>query len=186
MAVDQNKLKALGRRRGLGAPPTDGSPGIEEEVAQPAETPAAPEKPPLPKFLRDRREGEVAPPPQPPAADPIPSPAPAAEAPQPAGKAGEGARAPGWRADDIPDAEDDEEGEAPLPRRATAPARGRAGVPAQPRRVPRPADEPRVPFTTRIAVSTKERLEDAAYSLRMKHQDIINDAIVAYLKKLGF
>ena len=47
-------------------------------------------------------------------------------------------------------------------------------------------DEARISFTTRITVSTKDRLEEATHVLRAKHQDLINDVIVAHLEKLGF
>lgn len=53
-------------------------------------------------------------------------------------------------------------------------------------RVPLGEIEPRVPFTTRITLSSKERLEEACYHLRRKHQDFINEAIIAYLEKHGF
>ena len=53
-------------------------------------------------------------------------------------------------------------------------------------RVPPPDAEPRIPFTTRITRSTKERLEDACYHLRRRHQDFINEAIAAHLEKHGF
>jgi hypothetical protein len=53
-------------------------------------------------------------------------------------------------------------------------------------RVPPSEAEPRIPFTTRVTLSTKERLEDACYHLRRRHQEFINEAIVAYLEKHGF
>jgi hypothetical protein len=46
--------------------------------------------------------------------------------------------------------------------------------------------EQRVPFTTRVTVSTKDRLENACFHLRRKHQDFINEAIQEHLKKHGF
>lgn len=54
------------------------------------------------------------------------------------------------------------------------------------RRVPPPETEPRIPFTTRVALSTKERLEDACYHLRVKHQVFIDEAIRLHLKRNGF
>lgn len=54
------------------------------------------------------------------------------------------------------------------------------------RRVPPPTAEPRIPFTTRIAVSTKERLEDACYHLRIKHQVFIDEAIRLHLERHKF
>jgi hypothetical protein len=53
-------------------------------------------------------------------------------------------------------------------------------------RVPLNLDEQRVPFTTRVTVSTKDRLENACFHLRRKHQDFINEAIQEYLSKHGF
>lgn len=53
-------------------------------------------------------------------------------------------------------------------------------------RVPPPAVEPRVPFTTRITWSTKERLEEACHVLRRKQQDFIDEAIQIHLNKYGF
>ena len=63
--------------------------------------------------------------------------------------------------------------------------RREAGMSPRPR-VPPPEAEPRVPFTARITLSTKERLEDACYHLRRKHQDFVNEAILLHLRKHGF
>lgn len=167
MAVDASKLK---RRRGLGVPPTDGAPGIEDTVLE-----LEAYHPPQPAFLdrtfaasSEAQAGdarEPSPPPEPvSAANPI------------------GARA---------EPELSEKEPAIPPRRAAAPAlaergRGGEGTLARRQRVPPPEAEPRVPFTTRVTVSTKERLEDACYHLRRKHQDFINEAILAHLKRHGF
>ncbi len=72
---------------------------------------------------------------------------------------------------------------------APSTVRGRGGrevAAARHQRVPPPDAEPRMPFTTRVTLSTKERLEDACYHLRRKHQDFINEAILAHLTKHGF
>jgi hypothetical protein len=68
------------------------------------------------------------------------------------------------------------------------PRKGRGGEGPSPRRqrVPPPETEPRIPFTTRIAASTKERLEDACYHLRVKHQAFIDEAIRIHLERHGF
>jgi hypothetical protein len=213
MAVDVSKLKKLGRR-GLGAPPTDGSPGIEESVAPPLEVPAAPAEaagepeapftldgPSVPVFLRPEyrdRAGAVtalspepaAPAVSPPAAETSAIPPLATEAaqahaanPVASGAGGrESTAAPG------PEAEEDEEA-APAPRRTASigPERGEPEATQQRRqRAPRPQEEPRIPFTTRVSVSTKERLEEACYHLRVKHQAFIDEAIRAHLEKHGF
>ena len=53
-------------------------------------------------------------------------------------------------------------------------------------RLPPPAAEPRIPFTTRVAASTKERLEEACYHLRVKHQAFIDEAIRLHLERHGY
>ena len=63
--------------------------------------------------------------------------------------------------------------------------------PPEPTHKPAPARVPlqveqRVPFTTRVTVSTKDRLENACFHLRRKHQDFINEAIQEHLRKHGF
>ena len=149
MAVDASKLR---RRRGLGAPPTEGAPGIEDVIAQPPLQ--------LPKsepavFAAQQADADA-----PRAAQDLPHPGlgPAAEM-------------------------------AAVPVRPSLPpaARGRREEGTAPRqRVPPPQAESRVPFTARITLSTKERLEDACYHLRRKHQDFVNEAILLHLKKHGF
>ena len=54
------------------------------------------------------------------------------------------------------------------------------------RRAPAAREEPRIPFTTRVTISTKERLEEACYHLRTKHQAFIDEAIRVHLEKNGF
>jgi hypothetical protein len=118
VAIDVSKLK--GRRRGLGAPPADGSPGIEAEATDLNE------------------EATVG-------------------------------------------------GAVQAERRTRADSGGAVGLTYPTRqRVPPVESEPRMPFTTRVTLSTKERLEDACHFLRVKHQDFINQAIVAHLEKHGF
>jgi len=114
MVVDPSRL----RRRGLGSPPTDGNPTLEEETTL-----------------------------------------------------DQGAAAGGRE-------EPDEGQKDAAPQAAAATARMQ--------RAPRAEIEPRVPFTTRIAVSTKERLEAACFLRRMKHQDFIDEALRIHLKKNGF
>ena len=187
MAVDAGKLK---RRHNLGAPPTEGTPGIEEGSAlAPQAEKLLPESPiPASQRLpenRDRHTLEAAAPESVPAGSAEPAARTAQVAPTDPSGAGEAnsAREPG-----PPDPEPDAE-PAPARRAALPVAGGRGEGPAasaQRQRAPRPTAEPRVPFTTRVTLSTKERLEDACYHLRRKHQDFINEAILAYLKKHGF
>lgn len=54
------------------------------------------------------------------------------------------------------------------------------------RRAPAPDVEPRVPFTSRITVTTKERLEEACYNLRVKHQQFVDEAIRIHLTETAF
>lgn len=178
MAVDASKLK---RRRGLGAPPTEGAPGIEEpEVVNQGEAKWQP--PPRPAFL-DRALAQTG------AAEANPPP-PAASIPS---GAGEGAVAEPEPPEAEPEREPEPKAEpepvvAQRPAEAPAARRGMGGeaAPARRQRVPLLEAEPRVPFTTRVTMSTKERLEDACYHLRKKHQDFINEAILVHLKKHGF
>jgi hypothetical protein len=72
--------------------------------------------------------------------------------------------------------EDAVQSPAPPPEPAHKPA---------PERVPLQVEQ-RVPFTTRVTVSTKDRLENACFHLRRKHQDFINEAIQEHLRKHGF
>jgi hypothetical protein len=83
---------------------------------------------------------------------------------------------------------EDEESASTTARRAPTTGQGRGEQTAARgrQRVPLPEAEARIPFTTRVSISTKERLEDACHYLRVKHQDFINQAIVAHLKKHGF
>jgi hypothetical protein len=161
MAVDPSKLKNS-RRRSLGSPPTDGSPGIDHDPGE-SSTYAAP------------GGGDAT-------ASPIPAqPTPQSTAPA----SGNGQTQPTVGAN----GSDDEESASRLsePEPAKGQGRGeRAASPQGRRRVPPPEAEPRIPFTTRVSASTKERLEDACHFLRVKHQDFINQAIVAHLKKHGF
>ena len=175
MSVDASKLK---RRRGLGAPPTEGAPGIEpaevnveqKNVLQPLQ----------PQFL-DRvlpisvstQDGSALP---------------SQETLR--GALTATAEMNGF-VGPLRRPEEGREDASAVPRKPDAApevARGRAGgaPPIRRQRVPPPETEPRVPFTTRVAISTKERLEDACYHLRRKHQDFINEAILAHLERHGF
>jgi hypothetical protein len=181
MAVDPSKLKRLGRR-GLGAPPTDGSPGMEESATdatppgpgtQPAVVYSRPEQHEGTRALADEQKIPV-----PPIAatlqDQEPSPAPSNLAGLDLGAAGQPEFKP--------------QVAAPAPGRVPTAASSDGAATAAPlrRRVPPRQEEPRIPFTTRIAVSTKERLEDACYHLRTKHQAFIDEAIQIHLRKHGF
>jgi hypothetical protein len=53
-------------------------------------------------------------------------------------------------------------------------------------RVPPAPVEPLVPFTSRVRVSTKDRLEAACFHLRQRHQEFVDAALVAYLEQHGF
>jgi hypothetical protein len=156
MAVDASKLK---RRRSLGLPPTDGTPGIEETAPDLSESDIASAETSTPAFLKPEHQEHLV------------QPARLAAPEPPAGwQQGEGVHTV------RPEPEVGSEG---------PPAR-RSGAPGHRQRVPPPEAEPRVPFTTRVTLSTKERLEDACYHLRQKHQDFINEAILAHLEKHGF
>jgi hypothetical protein len=161
MAVDPSKLRNS-RRRGLGSPPTDGSPGIDRDPGDPSIY-AAPGG-------GDATASQIS-------AEPTPQlMAPATGSGQPQPRVGANGA-------------NDEEGASRLSRPEPAEGQGRGERPTSPQgrqRVPPPESESRIPFTTRVSASTKERLEDACHFLRVKHQDFINQAIVAHLKKHGF
>jgi len=78
----------------------------------------------------------------------------------------------------------------PAPDPARAPSRQRAPAP-QPRRpppivAPPPSEEPRTALTVRLPVSTQERLREAAFRLRMEKQNIVDDAVRAWLEERGY
>lgn len=158
MAVDASKLK---RRRGLGAPPTEGAPGIEAGAPQ-AERPLTVWST---AAIQPFAEGYVRQP-EGPAESRAERPQPGVPAPTPFGEEAS--------------ADPDGAGE-----RGPA-VKGEVATPAGRQRVAPPDAEPRVPFTTRIMASTKERLENACYHLRMKHQAFIDEAIRIHLEKQGF
>lgn len=143
MPVDASGLKKLGRRS-LGAPPTDGNPGIEGDIAEP--TSSGP-----------------------------------ANATRGINGAGEGPSPSAAKTD-----HDDAPSAPPEPQVAAATRESQTPQAQRRHRVPPPVEEPRIPFTTRVAASTKERLEEACYHLRVKHQVFIDEAIRAHLKKHGF
>jgi len=179
MPVDTSKLRKLGRR-GLGAPPTDGSPGIDDRPAPGPETSVSqPGPPPLHLDFKDSKAtAAVTLPTQNPELAVHLPPAQTYGAKTEMNGAGQEARAP-ERDEDLADS---------TPRQGFADGQGRGQPAAAERhqRVPPPELEPRIPFTTRIAASTKERLEDACYHLRIKHQAFIDEAIRLHLKKHGF
>jgi hypothetical protein len=179
MSVDPSKLRKLGRR-GLGAPPTDGSPGIEGSAALHANDGGQAKNPnsdgaPLGGRAVASPEFE----------EPTPVPVPPASMPEsvsPQNEPADASDADSGRAD--PEIDDNDA--APARRKAVA-TRGKDEQNVVVRhRVPPPREEPRLPFTSRIAASTKERLEDACYHLRIKHQHFVDEAIRAHLKKHGF
>ena len=176
MAVDASGLR---RRRGLGAPPTEGTPGIEGTELSVREKDYRPSQPP---FL-DRTPAPTA------AAQAEALPNPAADStgslkPDPVTVAL--VPAPSLVADTSGVGE--EVAFTTLSRLSPSATRssGEGIAATQRQRVPPPEAEPRVPFTTRVTVSTKERLENACYHLRRKHQDFINEAILAHLSKHDF
>jgi hypothetical protein len=174
VAVDPSKLKKSSRRA-LGLPQTDGSPGIEESAVQAAE--ASTSNPQTHAGSRRDATPEVATEPTEVSRDPEPPLAWSSTAEAQSPPRGRGGASP------VPDLEED-----PTVRRvpATAGPGGEQQSFRRRHRVPPPDAEPRIPFTTRITRPTKERLEDACYHLRRRHQDFINEAIAAHLEKHGF
>src|SRR5208283_1165306 len=174
MTVDPSKLKKP-TRRGLGAPPTDGTPGIEDDRdpapgdrKQPAVLSSPADANGLTAAVSNgatRIQGF----------DEFPPSAALRQSVAPAPVSGQ----------DRPELSGEDEGSSTTAHPVPATGRGMGEQPtAQGRqRVPAPVAEARIPFTTRVSVSTKERLEDACHFLRVKHQDFINQAIVAHLKK---
>lgn len=156
MPVDANKLRRV--RRNLGSPPTDGSPEIEvSAVGTPSGNHTEPVEWP----------------------EPLSSSMPVLK-PEP-------------HEADTPTAARDhvlqrtEPGAAKVHHSRVGTERVHEGAaPTSRYRIPPRESEPRVPFTTRIAASTKERLEDACYHLRTKHQAFIDEAIRQHLEKHGF
>ncbi len=51
---------------------------------------------------------------------------------------------------------------------------------------PPPVEEPRTALTVRLPVSTQERLREAAHRTRIEKQEIVNEAILAWLDERGF
>ena len=162
MSVDPSNLKKLNRRR-LGAPPTDGSPEIEA-----ASAPVAVSQPPVENetTLNDEDRGDP-----------------------PVSVSGQQIDAQrtvtstmdrGERMDSSRPARIAEQGAIGRGNRETSAGSKRR------HRVPPSEAEPRIPFTTRVSASTKERLEEACHVLRRKHQDFINEALSVHLRKHGF
>jgi hypothetical protein len=180
MSVDPSKLRKLGRR-GLGTPPTDGSPGIEGSDAQHADESGAAQS-----VIPDDASAEHRPVARPKFTESAPLLPP--PAPEPEAMSGQNDRAKISDAESIKaDPEADDDSDAAPPRGKAVVTRGRDEQSVVVRhRVPPPREEPRLPFTSRIAASTKERLEDACYHLRIKHQHFVDEAIRAHLKKHGF
>ena len=175
MGVDASKLR---RRRSLGLPPTEGASGMEEapQIEKSLTGWAAPA---IERFVevRDQPAERMLEPSQPAVSISAPVPEVASKGPDGARKRD---RATEPKMEVAPEA-------VPVIRAAATASRGRGEEAAARRlRAPRPEEEPRVPFTTRVTLSTKERLEDACYHLRRRHQEFINEAIVAHLKKHGF
>jgi hypothetical protein len=187
MAVDPSKLKKP-TRRGLGAPPTDGSPGIEDDRGPARGDRNQPAVLSSPADANSLTAAVSAGATRMPGFDEFPPPATLRQSVAPAPVSGQ--NRPELRGADEgrggPSAEDEDPSTTAHTIRATGRGRGEQPTAQGRQRVPAPAAEARIPFTTRVSVSTKERLEDACHFLRVKHQDFINQAIVAHLKKHGF
>jgi hypothetical protein len=173
MAVDASKLKKFGRR-GLGLPPSDGSPGIEEGPANTAD--------PLASEPQNHIGTGAHAVPGTERATILAALAVTPEAPSARTRAAEAQLGREGRGGIVTQLEAEERRVTPVAGRGG----GEQGTVQGRYRVPPHDAEPRVPFTTRITSSTKERLEDACYHLRRKHQDFINEAIAAHLEKHGF
>jgi hypothetical protein len=187
MVVDPSKLKKPGRRS-LGAPPTDGSPGIDDDIGlahADSNEPAALLSPGNVNGLTapvsagtTRKQGTNDFPPSAPVAHSVVPNSMSEQDRQELSATDEDHRG---------ENEDEESASTTAPRAATTgQGRGEQTAARGRQRVPLPEAEARIPFTTRVSISTKERLEDACHYLRVKHQDFINQAIVAHLKKHGF
>jgi hypothetical protein len=185
MAVDPSKLKRPSRRS-LGAPPTDGSPGIEDEfgLAPDGRNPPAPQPPavhekgPDAQVAASRTQTTNAFPPSEPETYSVPQTPLTDHDRQQSSTTG-----------DYPKGESIvDNGAVVTASRVPAPGRGRGDQtgPQGRQRVPLPLAEAKIPFTTRVSLSTKERLEEACHYLRVKHQDFINQAIIDHLSKHGF
>ncbi len=73
------------------------------------------------------------------------------------------------------------------PRQETAPAEATPpGRRPSPIVAPPPVEEPRTALTVRLPVSTQERLREAAHRTRIEKQEIVNEAILAWLDERGF
>jgi hypothetical protein len=187
MVVDPSKLKKPGRRS-LGAPPTDGSPGIDDDIGlahDDGNEPAA-------LLSQGNASGLTAPvssgTTRKQGTNDYPPSAPVAHSVVANPMSGQDRQELSATDEDRRGKNEDEESASTSTRRASATGQGRGEQTAARgrQRVPLPEAEARIPFTTRVSISTKERLEDACHYLRVKHQDFINQAIVAHLKKHGF
>jgi len=145
MAVDASRLK---RRRGLGSPPTEGAPGIEEKVALAPQT----EKPRSRLATRDHTTadatGRVV-------ADPQPASSPEQTAPAELDGLYETVLA---AEPELPD-------EEPEIKTALSTVRGRRGgevTAARHQRVPPPDAEPRMPFTTRVTLRAHPGISESS------------------------
>ena len=68
----------------------------------------------------------------------------------------------------------------PVPAEVTPPGRRPPIV------MPPPVEEPRTALTVRLPVSTQERLREAAHRTRIEKQQIVDEAILAWLDEQGF
>ena len=59
------------------------------------------------------------------------------------------------------------------------------GLPPMPDLEPVPVEEQRVAITARVRLATKERLRRAVFVTRSDFQDLVDEAISAYLETLG-
>ena len=73
---------------------------------------------------------------------------------------------------------------------ARPPSQRTAGAAQAPRSAPivapPPAEEPRTALTVRLPVSTQERLREAAFRLRQEKQNIVDEAVRAWLEDRGY
>lgn len=69
----------------------------------------------------------------------------------------------------------------PMPEEVAPPRRRPSPVVAPP-----PVEEPRTALTVRLPVSTQERLREAAHRTRIEKQQIVDEAILAWLDEREF
>jgi hypothetical protein len=97
------------------------------------------------------------------------------------------------RPEPIPDVPGEGRAVSEPPPAPLAPPGARAGAPAQPSgpaRLPLlvqpPAEDPRSTLTVRLRVGTQERLREMAHRTRRQKQDLVEEALVAFMDQYGF